>query len=213
MNHEPVALNNDFGVLLDNVGPENLSDEAFARRALELWQQAGGLLVVRGPALADLSPQALVDWSEVFGRVERENMTGREASMVEGYPVMRIGNIKDASGKRRASFSKVPALKSDADVRYNPQTRRPVWHTDSTFRKSPPIGSVFHCKQAPPSGGETLFADTRAAYAERPCSLIHELRMPRCPIQTKAGSMGSKRCARRLTMTRRSTATRQAIQY
>ena len=110
MNHEPVALNNGFGALLDNVDPENLSNEAFARRALELWQQAGGLLVVRGPALADLSPQALVDWSEVFGRVERENITGREASMVEGYPVMRIGNIKDASGKRRASFSKFQCL-------------------------------------------------------------------------------------------------------
>lgn len=165
MKHEPVSLNNGFGALFDDVTVEHLNDEGFQRRAFEQWQQAGGLLVVRGPELADLPPQALVDWSEVFGLVERENMTGREASMVAGYPVMRIGNIKDASGKRRASFSKVPALQCDADVRYDPSTRRPVWHTDSTFRKSPPIGSVFHCKQAPPSGGETLFANTQAAYA------------------------------------------------
>ena len=32
--------------------------------------------------------------------------------------------------------------------------------------RCPPIGSVFHCKQAPSSGAETLFADMRAAYAD-----------------------------------------------
>ena len=77
-------------------------------------------------------------------------------------------------------------LTSDADIQYNPETRRPVWHTDSTFRANPPIGSVFHCRQAPPEGAETLFADTRQAYAgldtatkvlldemEAVCSLAH----------------------------------------
>ena len=80
----------------------------------------------------------------------------------------------------------MPQLRTDDDIRYNPETRRPVWHTDSTFRKHPPIGSVFHCKIAPDEGGETLFADMRAAYAklddaartkldglEAVCSLAH----------------------------------------
>ena len=83
-------------------------------------------------------------------------------------------------------LSVVPALGSDADVRYNPATRRPVWHTDSTFRRHPPVGSVFHCRTAPPSGGETLFADMGGAYSglgdaqkqrlaglEAVCSLAH----------------------------------------
>ena len=86
--------------------------------------------------------------------------------MVKGFPILRIGNIKDETGKRLASFAKSVQLESDDDVQYNPETRKPVWHTDSTFRKFPPIGSVFHCKTAPPEGSETLFADTRSAYAD-----------------------------------------------
>lgn len=186
MPNQPVALNDGFGALLTDVSPDDLRNEAFQREAYDLWARCGGLLVVRGAALAELTAQALLDWSQVFGAVEQENQSGREASTIEGYPILRIGNIKDAAGKLRASFAKVPALDSDADVRYNPDTRRPVWHTDSTFRKNPPIGSVFHCKQAPPQGGETLFANTRGAYEamdeatkerlgrlEAVCSLAH----------------------------------------
>lgn len=186
MHRGPTSLNHGFGALLGDVGPGDLRDRQFQRKACDLWVRAGGLLVVRGESLADLSPQALIDWSQVFGEVEHQNMTARESSTVEGYPILRIGNIKDAAGKLRASFAKVPPLGGDQDVRYNPATRRPVWHTDSTFREKPPIGSVFHCKQAPPQGGDTLFANTRGAYAaldeasrqrlenlEAVCSLAH----------------------------------------
>jgi taurine dioxygenase len=186
MPSQPTALNNGFGALINDVKPDDLRDEAFQRQAYEHWSRCGGLLAVRGAALAELTPQALLDWAQVFGAVERENQSGREASTIEGYPILRIGNIKDAAGKLRSSFAKVPVLSSDEDVRYNPETRRPVWHTDSTFRKNPPIGSAFHCKHAPPQGGETLFANTRGAYEaldeatqqrldglEAVCSLAH----------------------------------------
>jgi taurine dioxygenase len=86
--------------------------------------------------------------------------------MVKGFPIFRIGNTRDTLGKELAQFAKVPELKSDADISYNPKSRRPVWHTDSTFRQHPPIGSVFQCRIAPPSGSDTLFADTRKAYAD-----------------------------------------------
>ena len=36
---------------------------------------------------AALSPAALVAWSEVFGAVEQEGMTGRESMSVPGYPI------------------------------------------------------------------------------------------------------------------------------
>jgi len=165
MRHETTTLNGDFGVVIEGVSPRDLADPAFQREAYDLWTRHGGLLAVRGDALADLPPDALVAWSTVFGAVEYSDLAAREDKMVEGFPILKIGNIRHKSGKPAAQLATVPQLRNDADIRYNPETRRPVWHTDSTFRQHPPIGSVFHCKQAPPEGGETLFADTRTAFA------------------------------------------------
>jgi len=186
MVHQTTTLNGDFGVRIEGVTPGDLGDPAFRRQAYDLWMRHGGLLAVRGDDLATLSPAALIGWAGVFGAVETECHAAREDKMVPGTPILRIGNIRDDAGKPVTQFSNVPALKSDADIRYNPETRRPVWHTDSTFRKHPPVGSVFHCRIAPPSGGETLFADTRTAFArldaptkrkleslEAVCSLAH----------------------------------------
>jgi taurine dioxygenase len=165
MAHKSSTLNGDFGICIVDVTRRDLDDPAFQREAYDLWIRHGGLLAVRGKDLAEVSPGALTRWAEVFGAVERQTHAAREDRMIEGFPILRIGNVKDGAGKPLAQFSKVPQLATDADIRYNPQTRRPVWHTDSTFRRNPPIGSVFHCRQAPPAGGETLFADTRSAFA------------------------------------------------
>lgn len=163
--HKTSPLNGDFGVTIEGVARKDLEDPAFQREACDLWTRHGGLLGVRGGDLADLAPEELVAWSNVFGDVERASMVAREDKMVKGFPILKIGNIRDSAGRPAAQLATVPQLRSDADIRYNPETRRPVWHTDSTFRDNPPIGSVFHCRQAPPAGGETLFADTRAAFA------------------------------------------------
>ena len=186
MNHTTAPLNKDFGVMIEGVRCSDLADPGFRREAFDLWTKRGGLLAVRGPELAEISPQALMDWAGVFGAIEHGNFVAREDKTVGDLPILRIGNTKGETGKPNANFAKVPALRSDADIQYNPETRRPVWHTDSTFRQQPPIGSVFHCRQAPPSGGETLFADTRTAFArldaadrerlaglEAVCSLAH----------------------------------------
>lgn len=164
MNHKTSFLNGSFGVLIDNVTRQDLADKAFQLEAYETWLNCGGLIAVRGTGLRNLAPSDLVDWANVFGLVENKTQTAREDKTVPGFPILRIGNVKDHAGKPRAQFAIVPKLRDDNDMRYNPSTRRPVWHTDSTFREFPPIGSVFHCRIAPPAGGETLFADMRSAY-------------------------------------------------
>ena len=186
MKHKISALNGSFGLMIENVTRCDLEDAGFQGEAYKLWTQHGGLIAVRGTALAQTSPEQLIAWSCIFGKVEDVTLAARENNMVPGFPILRIGNIKDETGKPKAILSKVLPLKSDADIQYNPETRRPVWHTDSTFRECPPIGSVFHCRQTPPEGSETLFADTRRAYAgldaqtraklkllEAVCSLAH----------------------------------------
>ena len=204
MAHTQKTLNGDFGLMIEGVTPGDLSDPTFQAEVHDLWVQHGGLLGVRGDDLADLQPAELMAWSEIFGAVEQEGMAAREDKSVDGFPILKIGNIRDQAGNLKASLARVPALQSDADIRYNPETRRPVWHTDSTFRARPPIGSVFHCRRAPEQGGETLFADMRAGYAqldaatkakldglEAVCSLAHHdkkisLYSPDYPVLTPA---------------------------
>lgn len=186
MKHSTKPLNGEFGLMIEDVTRQDIRDAAFQREAYDLWTDHGGLLAVRGSDLAETTPEELMGWTEVFGEVEDNTLAARQDKMVPGFPILRIGNVTDANGKALAQTAKVEPLKSDAEIRYNPETRRPVWHTDSTFRKHPPIGSVFHCRQAPPEGAATLFADTRGAYAgldeatkaklqplEAVCSLAH----------------------------------------
>jgi taurine dioxygenase len=41
-----------------------------------------------------------------------------------------------------------------------------VWHTDMTFHQSPPIASILHLVQVPPSGGDTMFTNQRLVYEQ-----------------------------------------------
>jgi alpha-ketoglutarate-dependent 2,4-dichlorophenoxyacetate dioxygenase len=43
-----------------------------------------------------------------------------------------------------------------------------LWHSDSTFRQKSSTWSLLHARIVPPSGGDTYFADTRAAYDALP---------------------------------------------
>jgi taurine dioxygenase len=38
------------------------------------------------------------------------------------------------------------------------------WHSDYSYRERPALGSLFHCVECPPEGGETQFAGMFAAY-------------------------------------------------
>ena len=61
------------------------------------------------------------------------------------------GNILDLSDQRRA-YSQGNQL----------------WHTDSSFRQESATWSMLHARIIPPDGGDTDFADTRAAYDTLP---------------------------------------------
>lgn len=42
------------------------------------------------------------------------------------------------------------------------------WHTDATWREAPPFGCVLRCIEAPPVGGDTMWANMVEAYARLP---------------------------------------------
>ena len=49
------------------------------------------------------------------------------------------------------------------------------WHTDMTFKKIPPLGSILLGKIIPKKGGDTLFASLSAAYSDLPEDLKRSL--------------------------------------
>lgn len=42
------------------------------------------------------------------------------------------------------------------------------WHTDVTFREFPSLAGILRMRKQPPLGGDTIFADTAAIYADLP---------------------------------------------
>ena len=41
-----------------------------------------------------------------------------------------------------------------------------MWHTDTSYLKSPPMGTIMAARELPPSGGDTLFANQVLAYEQ-----------------------------------------------
>jgi alpha-ketoglutarate-dependent 2,4-dichlorophenoxyacetate dioxygenase len=50
-----------------------------------------------------------------------------------------------------------------------------LWHTDSSFRQKSATWSLLHARVIPPGGGDTDFADTRAAYEALPDAMKAKL--------------------------------------
>ena len=43
-----------------------------------------------------------------------------------------------------------------------------AWHSDATWRESPPMGCVLRCIECPPVGGDTMWANMALAYEKLP---------------------------------------------
>jgi alpha-ketoglutarate-dependent 2,4-dichlorophenoxyacetate dioxygenase len=54
------------------------------------------------------------------------------------------------------------------DERWRYRLANELWHTDSSFRQRASTWSLLHARIVPPSGGDTCFADARAAYDALP---------------------------------------------
>ena len=78
-----------------------------------------------------------------------------------------------AFARRFAEISFYPFVTGLADypeiveVRKEPEEKTNfggLWHTDTSYLKIPPLGSLLYALEVPPSGGDTLFANMYMAY-------------------------------------------------
>jgi alpha-ketoglutarate-dependent 2,4-dichlorophenoxyacetate dioxygenase len=135
-----------------------LTPEVFAE--IEAAFNRYGILVFPGQPVSD--EQQLV-FSQLFGPLEvNPNYAG--AKMRLRPDVADISNL-DAEGRVLA--------RDDRRNLFNLGNQ--LWHTDSSFKRIPAKCSLLSARELPLSGGETEFADLRAAWDALPEARKHEL--------------------------------------
>lgn len=143
---ELIPLGPDFGVEVRGV---NLIDVASSDRTyceVRAAFEAHSILLFRNQEISD---DVQVAYSRAFGPLE----LGKVASLGAGTFFARITNIGPDG-------EPVPATDKLAQRARANQ----LWHTDSSFHKTPALASVLSARVLSESGGETQFTSTRRAW-------------------------------------------------
>ena len=139
-----------IGAEIRGVDLGRVDDEAF-RRIYDAWLEH--LLLVFPEQ--DVTDDEQIAFARRFGDLEihpsREHRSSRHPEIYRVSNVDERGNIMPQESK---------------GWRYMNLTW--LWHTDSSFREVPSMGSILHGIEVPPEGGDTLFANMYAVYEALP---------------------------------------------
>ena len=143
-----------FGAEVGNVDLSKPIDQA-GIDAIQAALDKYAVLIFRGPKLTE---ETQISFAERFGPLEGQN--GVLATNVAARVSRKLVDISN--------------LDEQNDVLGVQDRRRmfalgnQLWHTDSSFKKTPAKYSLLHAHTVTPEGGETQFVDTRAAYDALP---------------------------------------------
>ena len=150
---ELVPLGPGFGVEVKGVSMLDVASDEQAYQAVRAAFEAHSVLVFRDQAVVDDVQAA---YSRAFGPLELTIATGIGANSFYA----RLTNV-DAGGEVVApDHRQVSKAKANA-----------LWHTDSSFKKTPALASVLTARVLPDAGGETEFTSTRCAWERLPADL------------------------------------------
>jgi alpha-ketoglutarate-dependent 2,4-dichlorophenoxyacetate dioxygenase len=154
---ELVPLGPGFGVEVKGLDVLDVATDAEAYQAVRIAFEEHSLLVFRDQPIADDVQAA---YSRAFGPLELTKVS----SLGQNTFYSRITNT--VKGKvvppdhRQVLVAKANAL----------------WHTDSSFKKTPALASVLTARVLPGDGGETEFTSTRRAWERLPTDLQERLK-------------------------------------
>jgi len=129
------------------------------------------------PAALTAVRQALLDYKVIFfpgqhlSPEEHKAFAASFGEITVAHPVVKgldeHREVFEIDYTKAAQFAGTRANTGEYD-------EREKWHTDVTFVETPPLGSILNAIVIPPAGGDTLWADTQAAYEglSRPIRLL-----------------------------------------
>jgi alpha-ketoglutarate-dependent 2,4-dichlorophenoxyacetate dioxygenase len=155
---ELVPLGPGFGVEVRGVGVLDVAIDAEAYRAVRAAFEEHSLLLFRNQRIADDVQAA---YSRAFGPLELTKV----ASLGENSFYSRLTNVGTDGSIVPPTDRQVLVAKANA-----------LWHTDSSFKKTPALASVLSARVLPGADGDTEFTSTRLAWERLPAGLQERLK-------------------------------------
>jgi taurine dioxygenase len=111
--------------------------------------------------------QALFEYKVIFFPGQHLS-TDEHFAFAEHFGEITEGHPTSAGDNGRWGLNEIDysARRQAYAGRHDPgrKPRRDGWHTDVTFMETPPMGSILNALVMPARGGDTVFANTQAAY-------------------------------------------------
>lgn len=155
---ELVPLADGFGVEVKGVSLLDVAIDAQAYTEVRKAFETHSLLVFRDQQIAD---DIQVAYSRAFGPLELT----KAASVGENSFYSRLTNVGPQGEIVPPDHRQVLVAKANA-----------LWHTDSSFKKTPALASVLTARVLPEAGGETEYTSTRLAWERLPADLQEKLK-------------------------------------
>ena len=155
---ELVPLADGFGVEVKGVSLLDVATDAQAYKAVREAFETHSLLVFRDQQIAD---DVQVAYSRAFGPLELT----KAASLGENSFYSRLTNVSQQGEIVPPDHRQVLVAKANA-----------LWHTDSSFKKTPALASVLTARVLPGEGGETEYTSTRLAWERLPADMQERLK-------------------------------------
>ena len=154
---ELVPLGPGFGVEVKGLSMLDVATDAEAYKAVRAAFEQHSLLVFRDQDIAD---DVQVAYSRAFGPLELTKVSSLGQNTFYSRLTNNVKGQIVPPDHRQVLVAKANAL----------------WHTDSSFKKTPALASVLTARVLPDAGGETEFTSTRLAWERLPPDLQGRLK-------------------------------------
>jgi alpha-ketoglutarate-dependent 2,4-dichlorophenoxyacetate dioxygenase len=155
---ELVPLGPGFGVEVRGLGILDVAIDSEAYRAVRAAFEEHSLLIFRDQPIAD---DVQVAYSRAFGPLELTKV----ASLGANSFYSRLTNVGPNGEILPVTDRQVLVAQANA-----------LWHTDSSFKKTPALASVLSARVLPGADGDTEFTSTRLAWERLPRGMQERLK-------------------------------------